>query len=134
MARAADRIGIGAERLDKWLWAARFFKTRSLAVEAITGGKVHVAEQRTKPARLIRTGDRIRIRKGALLMEVVVQGLSKQRRPAAEAALLYEETPESKIQRAQERQRRQQMAMQRLQGTGRPTKRDRRKLEELKGR
>ncbi len=126
---------VGAERLDKWLWAARFFKTRSLAAEAVVGGKVHVAEQRTKPARPIRTGDRIRIRKGDLSVEVVVQGLSKQRRPAPEAVLLYKETPESMAHRAQERERRQDLATHhRIQGTGRPTKRERRKLTELKGR
>lgn len=122
------------ERLDKWLWAARFFKTRSLAAEAIAGGKVQVADQRAKPARLIRTGDRIRIRKGELLWEVVVQGLSRERRPAPEAVLLYEETPASKTHRAEETERRRQRAAQRTPGTGRPTKRDRRKLTELKGR
>jgi ribosome-associated heat shock protein Hsp15 len=123
----------GEERLDKWLWAARFFKTRSVAAEAITGGKVQVADQRVKPARLIRTGDRILIRKGELLWEVIVQGLSKQRRPAPEAMLLYEETEQSKAYRAQEMERRQR-AGQRTPGTGRPTKRDRRMLTELKGR
>jgi len=122
------------ERLDKWLWAARFFKTRSLAAEAVSGGKVQVGEQRVKPARLIRTGDRIRIRKGDLLWEVTVRGLSSIRRPAPEAVLLYEETLESKAHRDQEAERRRQMTAQRTPGTGRPTKRERRKLTELKGR
>jgi ribosome-associated heat shock protein Hsp15 len=122
------------ERLDKWLWAARFFKTRSLAAEAISGGKVQVSEQRAKPARLIRMGDRIRIRKGDLLWEVTVRGLSSVRRPAPEAVLLYEETLESKAHRDQEAERRRQMTAQRMPGMGRPTKRDRRKLTELKGR
>lgn len=133
MVQKVPVTAVGAERLDKWLWAARFFKTRSLAAEAITGGKVQVADQRVKPARLIRTGDRILIRKGELLWEVIVQGLSKERRPAPEAVLLYEETQESKAHRAQEMERRQRAA-QRAPGTGRPTKRDRRKLTELKGR
>ncbi len=130
----AHATAVGAERLDKWLWAARFFKTRSLAAEAITGGKVQVANQRVKPARLIRTGERITIRKEEMLWEVTVQGLSRVRRPAPEAVLLYEETLESKAHRAQEGEQRRQLALQRTPGTGRPTKRDRRKLTELKGR
>ncbi|MGC1952460.1 MAG: S4 domain-containing protein [Gammaproteobacteria bacterium] len=134
MMREAYAIAVGAQRLDKWLWAARFFKTRSLAAVAIAGGKVQVANQRVKPARLVRSGDRISIRKGELLWEVTVQGLSKDRRPASEAVLLYEETPESKAYRAQQAQQRRQLAVQRTPGTGRPTKRDRRKLTELQGR
>lgn len=134
MMREAYATAVGAQRLDKWLWAARFFKTRSLAAVAIAGGKVQVANQRVKPARLVRTGDRISIRKGELLWEVTVQGLSKERRPASEAVLLYEETPESKAYRAQQAQQRRPLAVQRTPGTGRPTKRDRRKLTELQGR
>ena len=134
MVRARQEVSVEVERLDKWLWAARFFKTRGLAVEAITGGKVQVADQRVKPARLIRTGDRIRIRKGELLWEVIVQGLCTQRRPAPKAVLLYEETQESKAHRDEEMARRRQMAAHHTPGAGRPTKRNRRKLTELKGR
>lgn len=132
--RAAREPGGEPQRLDKWLWAARFFKTRHLAAEAITGGKVQVGEQRVKPARLIRPGDRIRIRKGARLWEVIVQGVSRQRGPAPQAMLLYEETPASKAARAVATERRTETSMPRFPAPGRPTKRDRRKLDQLKGR
>jgi ribosome-associated heat shock protein Hsp15 len=82
-------------RLDKWLWAARFFKTRKLAVEAINGGKVHLNGQRTKPGKEIHAGSRLRIHKGSLEWEIEVKILPKQRRPASEAVLFYEEDEES---------------------------------------
>src|SRR5438093_869147 len=86
-------------RLDKWLWAARFFKTRGLAADAIVGGKVYVNGARTKPGRAIRRDDRLTIRRGPLEWTVIVRDLAVARRPAAEAAGLYEETPESAIER-----------------------------------
>jgi ribosome-associated heat shock protein Hsp15 len=86
-------------RIDKWLWAARFFKTRSMAAQAVTGGKVHVNGARIKPARLVQPGDELRIRRGELEFIVIVQGLSDKRRPAKEAQLLYEETEFSMQQR-----------------------------------
>lgn len=82
-------------RLDKWLWAARFFKTRSLAVEAIDGGKVQLNGERAKRAKGVQPGDTVRVRQGPYEHEVVVRGLSERRGPAAVAALLYEETAAS---------------------------------------
>jgi ribosome-associated heat shock protein Hsp15 len=82
-------------RLDKWLWAARFFKTRALATEAVSGGKVHVNDQRVKPGRPVQVGDRLTIQRGAYNNEVTVTGINAQRRPASEASLLYEESEAS---------------------------------------
>ncbi len=88
-----------SQRLDKWLWAARFFKTRKLATEAISGGKVHLNGQRSKPGKEVKIGNRLSISKGAYRWELTVTGLSKQRRPSSEALLLYEESPESHARR-----------------------------------
>lgn len=121
------------QRLDKWLWAARFFKTRALAVEAIDGGKVKVNEDRVKRAKQVQAGDRIEIRLGPYLHAVVVRGLSERRGPASEAAKLYVETPESVAER--ERVAFQLKAAHVLfvpETNERPTKRDRRKLERFK--
>jgi ribosome-associated heat shock protein Hsp15 len=89
-------------RLDKWLWTARFFKTRKLATDAISGGKVHVNKQRTKPGKEIKPGALLSISKEGLNWEVTIIGISKQRRPAKEAILLYEETPGSFTKRQQQ--------------------------------
>jgi ribosome-associated heat shock protein Hsp15 len=116
-------------RLDKWLWAARFFKTRSLAVEAIERGRVAVNGQPAKPARELRPGDRVEFRQGTLARCVVVRALSTIRGPAPAAQQLYEETPESIAARekaAAERHLRADPAHAIEQG--RPTKRDRRQL------
>jgi len=88
-------------RLDKWLWAARFFKTRTLALEAIAGGKVHLNGNRVKPAHVVASGDQLRIRKGPYEFVVVVKELSSQRGPAKVATMLYEETAESRAMREQ---------------------------------
>jgi ribosome-associated heat shock protein Hsp15 len=115
-------------RLDKWLWAARFFKTRSLAAAAVSGGKVHVNAARVKPAHAVRLGETLSIRRGPDEYVVVVKGLSRIRGPAAQAALLYEETPPS-IQR-----REALVAERRLQvapvpyPSRRPNKKDRRQI------
>ncbi len=95
---AAETEAVG-QRLDKWLWAARFFKTRPLAVEAINGGHVHVDDERVKPARNVRPGDTLRITKGFETWIVTVRGLNEQRRPAPEARLLYEESNYHREQR-----------------------------------
>jgi ribosome-associated heat shock protein Hsp15 len=120
-------------RLDKWLWAARFFKTRRLAVEAIDGGKVQIDGQRVKPARAVHPGTTLIIRKESLEWEVRVLAVSRQRRPAAEAALLYTETAESRARREAQIQNRREQG----QGPGgpgeRPTKRDRRQIQRFTG-
>ena len=115
-------------RLDKWLWAARFFKTRQLACEAINGGKVHLNGQRTKPGKAVRPGIRLRIHKGSLEWEIVVAGISKQRRPASEAALLYEETEDSHRRRQELVAQRRQAEPAGQQPRGKPSKRDRRMI------
>lgn len=115
-------------RLDKWLWAARFFKTRSLATDAINGGKVHVDNQRCKPAKEVHIGQVISLRIGYVERTVVVKDLSDKRGPASAAVLLYEETPESitaREQQAEQRKANMEYA-QRDHGVGRPTKKQRR--------
>lgn len=90
-----------AIRLDKWLWTARFFKTRGLAAEAISGGKVHVNNQRTKPGKEVKPGAKLTITKDTYRWDVTIIALAKQRRSAKEAVLLYEETAESFAKRQQ---------------------------------
>ena len=113
-------------RLDRWLWAARFFKTRGLAAKAVAGGRVHLNDARTKPAKTTRVGDTVSIQRAELATVVVVRGLAEQRWPAAEAALLYEETPESVLTREADVARRRAAAAGRLERLGRPTKQARR--------
>lgn len=88
------------QRLDKWLWAARFFKTRALAAEAINGGKVHLNGDRVKPSRNIRAGDRLEVTRGQFVFDITVQALNKHRRPASEAQQMYQETQQSIEKRA----------------------------------
>jgi ribosome-associated heat shock protein Hsp15 len=121
-------------RLDKWLWAARFFKTRSLSTDAVEGGKVKVNGSAVKPAKDIKAGDRLRIRAGDEDWEVVVIGLNEQRRPATEARLLYQETPESAQHRGRAAELRQLDPVTVTEHKGRPTKRDRRQLLRLRER
>ncbi len=118
-------------RLDKWLWAARFFKTRSLATAAINGGKVHLNSQRTKPAKEIHIDDELTIRNGNYERTVIVQGLSDKRRPAKEAILLYEETPASIAKREKNSELYRQAAALRPHGTGRPTKKQQRDIHKF---
>jgi ribosome-associated heat shock protein Hsp15 len=115
-------------RLDKWLWAARFFKTRHLATEAIDGGKVHLDGRRTKPGRTVKPGSRLTIHKGSLFWEIRVTGVSKQRRPAAEAAGLYEEDEASRLRRQEQVRSRREQGGAIGQRAGRPSKRDRRMI------
>lgn len=115
-------------RLDKWLWAARFYKTRSLATAAVDGGRVKQNGMAVKPAREVKPGDRLELRVGDERWEVVVAGLNEQRRPAPEARLLYQETEESIRQRAQAAELRRISPMPVSDHKGRPTKRDRRQL------
>ena len=120
-------------RLDKWLWAARFFKTRSLAADAIDSGKVHVDGERVKVAKEVRLGALIHIRRKELEIEVVVRGLSLQRKRAPEAALLYEETPESAARRQEAAITREAEHARRERGAGRPTKRQLRDIRKFTG-
>jgi ribosome-associated heat shock protein Hsp15 len=116
-------------RLDKWLWAARFFKTRSLATEAVAGGKVDVNGDRAKPAKAIKPGDEVRLRVGPYEHILIVRNLGERRGPASLAATLYEETDASKA--ARERlaaQLRLAPAAFVYEEKGRPTKKDRRDL------
>jgi len=116
-------------RLDKWLWAARFYKTRTLSAEDIAKGRVQVNGQVAKASREVRVGDRISLRHGLVARTVVVKGASEQRGSASVAALLFEETPESLAQREQQALERRVNAEPALAiEQGRPTKRDRRQL------
>jgi ribosome-associated heat shock protein Hsp15 len=115
-------------RLDKWLWAARFYKTRSLATDAVLGGHVHVGDVRVKPSREVRLGETLEITQGPRRRTVVVTGLSDKRGPASVAQTLYEETAES-IARGEQRRLERQAEPQPV---GRPSKVDRRRLDALR--
>jgi len=120
------------ERIDKWLWSARFYKTRSLAAGALDRGKVEVNGERAKRARNIVPGDMVSVRRGPYTWTVVVQLLELQRKSAAAAALMYSETDESR--RAREAVRVQLASLPiRPAGEGRPSKKERRQLRELRG-
>jgi len=121
-------------RIDKWLWAARFFKTRALASDAVTGGKVEVHGERVKPARAVKTGELVSIRLGPYVHLVRVLGLSGTRGPASVATLLYEETPESKAAREKHAWTLRNAAPVIDPGEGRPTKKDRRNLDRMRRR
>ena len=130
----SDEPDRGKVRLDKWLWAARFFKTRSLAADAVEGGKVQVNGERAKRAKGVQPGDVVRVRLGPYEHEVVVRGLSERRGPASVAATLYEETEASR--RARER-----LALQLRSVThdyafkrGRPSKKERRDIQRFRDR
>jgi ribosome-associated heat shock protein Hsp15 len=110
------------QRIDKWLWAARFFKTRSLAAAAIDGGKIRWNKQNVKPSRELQPGDEVDIVAGELHWTVIVRGLNGQRRPAPEARLLYEETEESAARRLQQQEIRRLAPMPGADLKGRPTK------------
>jgi ribosome-associated heat shock protein Hsp15 len=121
-------------RIDKWLWAARLVKTRALAVDAIRGGRVKLNGYPAKPSKDVKPGDRIEFSQGVIRLEALIKGTAERRLPAADAQLLYTETEESRT----ERERRvAEMRMKRPQGVdrnARPTKRERREMERLKGR
>ncbi len=121
-------------RLDKWLWAARFFKTRQLAIEAINGGKVHLNGQRTKPGKTVSVGSRLTIHKESLEWQIEVRELPKQRRPASEAVHFYLEDESSRLKRQQqiEEQRLLRAAAPRP-APGKPSKRDRRLIHSFTG-
>ena len=121
-------------RIDKWLWAARFYKTRSLAVEEIDKGRVRVNDIEAKPSREVKAGDMVALRQGMLTRTLVVRGISSQRGPAPVAQQLYEETGESlalKARAAEQRHLTNDPAS--SMEHGRPTKRDRRSLDKAQG-
>jgi len=120
-------------RIDKWLWAARFFKTRALAAEAVNGGKVHLDGQRIKAARTVRLGDVYELQRGWERMTIVVRGLSARRGPASEARELYEETAESIERREREAEQRRLARLQRPVMDHRPNKKERRQLRSFSG-
>jgi ribosome-associated heat shock protein Hsp15 len=124
---SADRI-----RLDKWLWAARFYKTRSLAAEAVGGGKVEVNDERVKRARLVQAGDLVRLRLGPYEHIVRVRRVSARRGPAAEAATLYEETPESRAARERLAAQHRLASIGVTYEKGRPSKKDRRDIQRFR--
>ena len=128
-AESADRI-----RLDKWLWAARFYKTRSLAAEAIGGGKVEVNGEHVKRARLVQVGDLVRLRLGPYEHAVQVRRISGRRGPAPEAATLYEETAESRAARERLAAQHRLASAGVSYDKGRPTKKDRRDIERFRDR
>jgi ribosome-associated heat shock protein Hsp15 len=119
-------------RVDKWLWAARFFKTRRAATEAVLGGHIQVNGTRVKPAREVVEGDRLAITRGDQRWAVVVTGLAERRGPASVAATLYEETPESAAERERRRDDRRLARPIGADLSLRPTKRDRRRLDALR--
>lgn len=121
-------------RIDKWLWAARFFKTRSLASAAVDAGHVELNGERAKPAKQIKAGDELRVRLHQITHVVHVRGLSERRGPASDARLLYEETDASKRERARLAEQRRLAPTPAYEEGGRPTKRDRRDMSRIKRR
>lgn len=121
----------GALRIDKWLWHARFFKSRSQATDAVAGGLVHVNGERVKPSREIHPGDALTITRAEMRFEVIVRSLPARRGPASEARCAYEETDASIAERARKRE---QLRLAPPAPMGRPDKHGRRELQRLKGR
>ena len=124
----ADRM-----RIDKWLWVARFFKTRSLAAASIASHRIKCNGEHVKPARDLKRGDELEITIGPTVFVVIVQGMSEQRRPAPEARLLYSETPESQAARTAQQELRSLAPVPGSDLKGRPTKRQGRLIRGLKG-
>lgn len=128
MVKSADKT-----RLDKWLWAARFFKTRALASTAVSGGKVHLNGQRVKPSRPVKLQDCFQIHRGNERFEIIVTDLSSRRGPASTAQALYEETEASRIKRQNDAEKRQLAALQRPVSDVKPNKQERRKIRQFTG-
>jgi len=124
---------LGRLRIDKWLWAARFYKTRSLAAQAVEGGKVKLNGERVKPASNVRPGDSVELRSGELQWQVEVRAVSPRRGPAPEAAKLYAETGESRAKREHRLLMRHAGSHPAHDARGRPTKRDRRMIRRFTG-
>ncbi len=120
-------------RFDKWLWAARFYRTRALAAQAIDAGQARLADERVKPAHVVRVGDAVSVRKDGAAWDVEVTALAERRGSATLAAALYRESADSAAARSAERERRRAAAATEPRFTGRPTKRNRRKLADFLG-
>ena len=120
-------------RLDKWLWAARFFKTRSLATDAIDGGKVWLNDERVKPAKEVKAGDRLTVRTPAGEFGIIVKALADQRGNATAAQLLFDESDTSRAGRALEAERKKRFVDPSEQINARPTKKERRELDRFRG-
>lgn len=129
----AEKVAIDRMRVDKWLWAARFFKTRSLATQAIEHGRVKLNGERVKPAREVKPGDRLDLHVGDSDWTVTVRSLSMQRGPAPVAQLLYAEAPDSLARRQQQAAERKLAVSPEAAIKGRPTKRDRRLIHRFTG-
>ncbi len=127
-----ERQELTTVRVDRWLWAARLFKTRSLAAKAIVGGKVQLNGKRAKRASHLRLGDRLRLRRGPYEQQLIVRRLSERRGPASEAVTLYEETQESLRARQSLAQQRKAAPTFDFREKGRPSKKERRQLRRLK--
>jgi len=123
----------GRVRIDKWLWAARLFKTRTLAADAVDLGRVRINGERIKPAREARPGDRVEVQLGEVRLDLVIRALSGQRGPASTAQQLYEETAESRMRREMRRESLRYGAEPARSIKGRPTKRDGRALRSARG-
>ena len=128
----SNNAGSGKVRLDKWLWAARFFKTRSLAKQAIDGGKVHYNGARVKVSKEVELGAELRIRQGWDVKIIVVEALSDKRQGAPQAQLLYKETEESLEQRALHAEQRKQMKEALISPETKPDKKSRRQIQRFK--
>lgn len=120
-------------RLDRWLWAARFFKTRALSAAAIAGGKVHVNGTRAKPAKQLQVGAELRVRVGPYEWLVTVRALSERRGPPRDAQRLYDESPAGREARERLAEAHKIAPAPTYQGKGRPTKKERRELQRLEG-
>lgn len=125
--------GEAKARLDKWLWAARFFKTRALAGAAVTGGKVHLAGHRIKPSRTVKIDDCFEIQRGFERFEIIVTDISARRGSAEQAQTLYRETDASVVKRAREAEKRKLAALARPRSEGRPDKKQRRQIHRFTG-
>lgn len=128
-----EKMPLEKMRLDKWLWAARFFKTRSLATQAIEHGRVKLNGERVKPAREVKPGDRLDVHAGEVDWTLIVRGLSLLRGPAPVAQTLYEEDATSMARREQQALERKLTAVLQPTSKGRPTKRDRRQIHRFTG-
>jgi ribosome-associated heat shock protein Hsp15 len=115
-------------RIDKWLWSARFFKTRSLAADAVSGGKIEVNGDRAKPSRIVRAGDKLTIRRGPYEWTILVKEVARLRRPASQARQLYEETEESPRKREASIAQLKLERLPEFDAPGRPSKKDRRAI------